>query len=69
MSYLVKRAGIGIGNIVSMLIWEGLLFSMAIISTVSQNNISEIPEAQSIFEMNKKLMVKGIRKSYIKPLC
>jgi hypothetical protein len=58
MSYLVKRAGIGIGNILSILTWDAILLSLSIISTLARNKLNELPEATVMMKnLNNGLMI------------
>jgi hypothetical protein len=40
MSYLLKRGLVGLLNTITAIVWEGLLFTMAILSTVANNNLN-----------------------------
>jgi hypothetical protein len=42
MSYLLKRGIIGFLNTTTAIIWEGLLFTMAILATVANNNLNKV---------------------------
>jgi len=54
MSYLVKRAGIGIGNILTILTWDAILFSLSIISTLARNKLNELSGATTMMKnLNK----------------
>ena len=58
MSYLVKRAGIGIGNILTILTWDAILLSLAIISTLSRNKLNVIPSVtDNTKNLNNGLMI------------
>jgi hypothetical protein len=50
MSYLVKRAGIGIGNILTILTWDAILLSLSIISTLAYNKLNELPNATDMMK-------------------
>lgn len=57
MNYLIKRAGIGIGNTTTAIMWNVALFIMAILSSVALTNINTATDEPVDKNLNKALTI------------